>query len=310
MIGSNWRIGAAFAGLALAFWLFFYGWFLGASLDPKEQRYPASRSAVGKPLETNTELSGRPNPSPLLNRSPCDNPKGHDERDLCVQWRAANAAEDSAFWAKWGFWIATIGSVLLLWQIILTRKAVKDTSAATKAMERQNEIADEGQRPWISVEDLVINSVEVEGYTAKITYSFRAKNFGRTPAISVCETVRQIRGDDGKRLNIAAIIEDAFRYSMIRSEAIFPDGEILFPVKVKNLDLDPKTTLTWPHPDRDGWGVTFTFLIGVAYLDLSNKRIHYSLKSVTYIDGMKGRAAIPAILKSYLGTVSLDSEVT
>jgi hypothetical protein len=139
------------ACVGLTFVTFGLGWMLAAS-DTQEERYQPYRYAADQPLEIDPATAGRANPQALQNRAPCEEPKGERESDLCAQWRAANAAEDGAFWTKWGFWIATIGSSLLLWQIILTRKAVEDTGKATVAMERQNEIAAAAQRAWVAID--------------------------------------------------------------------------------------------------------------------------------------------------------------
>ena len=70
----------------------------------------------------------------VVERTPCNNPQSEGESDLCAQWRAAKAAEKSANWTKWGVLASIAGISLLLWQIMLTREAVKDTGDATKAM--------------------------------------------------------------------------------------------------------------------------------------------------------------------------------
>ena len=93
---------------------------------------------------------------------PCYHQKNHDSADLCAQWRAAKAAEDSALWAERGFWITVIGSFLLLCQIVLTRKAVVDTGEATKAMVKQNELTFAAQRPWITLSCRIKKLIKTE----------------------------------------------------------------------------------------------------------------------------------------------------
>ncbi len=123
-------------------------------------------------------------PQTFPNRTPCEDPKSESESDLCAQWKSANAAEDSAFWTKWGFWVAVIGSSLLLWQIALTREAVKDTGDATKAMVRANEIAEAAQRAWIIVEPKIANAAyEKKGLNIRWECDFR--NIGKTVAADV-----------------------------------------------------------------------------------------------------------------------------
>lgn len=151
MPGSNRNVIVALGLIVLVSWSLFLGWYLAQPLNAEKERYQSYRYAADKPLEIDPAGTGQPDTKSLQYRAPCDQPKGQSESDLCAQWRAANAAEDSAFWAQWGFWIAVIGSSLLLWQIILTRKAVEDTSEATDAMREANRIAFDAQRPWVSI---------------------------------------------------------------------------------------------------------------------------------------------------------------
>lgn len=71
------------------------------------------------------------------------------EAELSVQRQMS----DSAFWALlvavlMGL-VTTIGTYLIFRQVELTRKAVEDTSQATKAVLEANEIAMNAQRPWL-----------------------------------------------------------------------------------------------------------------------------------------------------------------
>lgn len=184
MSGSNRGIIVALGLIALVSWSLFAGWIYGASLNPKEYRYQPYRYAADKPFEVDPTGAGEADAQALGNRTPCDQPKGQSESDLCAQWRAANAAEDSAFWTKWGVWIAIVGSSLLLWQIILTRQAVEDTSEATEAMREANEIAErnarKGLRPYIWPEAAWFKVTDEGEPVAQIVF----KNFGQTPALN------------------------------------------------------------------------------------------------------------------------------
>lgn len=160
-------------------------------------------------------------------RTPCQQPEGHDESDLCAQWRAARAAEESAFWTKCGFWIAVIGSGLLLCQIALTRAAVEDTSEATEAMREANRIAKNMAkrqlRAYVTVMPPRINNHPYEG--AMLDFTVTAKNNGVTPAKSLrwaykftvasgegAEGELDLSWDDAERLrSIVGAGEDAQR---------------------------------------------------------------------------------------------------
>lgn len=96
--------------------------------------------------------------------------------------------------ADWAFWmlivstaslgVTSIGTIFLAWQIMLTREAVEDTGKATKAMERQNDIAEDSAirqlRAYVSIGEVSINEPFGEG-AAYI--SVIVKNDGTTPAL-------------------------------------------------------------------------------------------------------------------------------
>jgi hypothetical protein len=175
------------AGLACLFTTFGIGLYLGTLNYPDEQRHQEYRY-TDKDI-ADTQITGRAYlPKAKEYKAPCDKPYGKDESDLCAQWRAAKAAENSAFWTKWGFWIAVIGSSLLLWQIMLTREAVQDTGRATDAMALQNEIAKDAIRPWLRLETpktakLRKNLSGGVEFWPVVAVDIHVTNFGQSPAI-------------------------------------------------------------------------------------------------------------------------------
>lgn len=183
---SDWRVLIALAGLALVVWAFAQGILIGLSYYPTEERYQPYRYTAAKPSEVQPTAAGQTIAQSLQYRTPCRDPQGEGESDLCAQWKAANAAADGAYWAKWGFWIACIGSAFLLWQIILTRKAVEDTSEATDAMREANKIAREGQerqlRAYVNVTKIGVTPF-IPG--AAPTFMLELLNTGATPARDV-----------------------------------------------------------------------------------------------------------------------------
>lgn len=180
MHGSNRGKGiAAVAGIVLLFITFGLGLYVGALNYPEQQRYQPYRYAPDKPSEIEPTLpAGQVGAQPQEYRSPCSNPKGRDESDLCAQWRAANAGEDSAFWAKWGFWIGLGGMIGLFWTLYYTRKAVEDTGLATDAMRQSNAIAENAQRPWIDIQAELVGFSRPTPSTVKFDVSVTFKNTG------------------------------------------------------------------------------------------------------------------------------------
>jgi len=154
-----------------------------SSDNANNYRHQAYRYATDKPQEIDPALARPSGSQPIEYRTPCKSPKGKDESDLCAQWRAADAAEQSALWAKWCFWIALAGIIGLYWQVVLTRRAVEDTSTATEAMKEANRIAQDTAkrqlRAYLYVElkevpKLIVGEIP-EGH-------FWVKNGGLTPA--------------------------------------------------------------------------------------------------------------------------------
>jgi hypothetical protein len=169
-------LGACFVLILTSFGL---GVALTYSRQPQEQRYQSYRYAPEDPVQIEHSATRQTNLKSFEYRTPCDEPKGRDESDLCAQWRAAKAAETSAIWTRWGFWVGVVGSTLLLWQIVLTRQAVEDTNKATRAMERQNELTDAAQRPWLAITVEPLTPFFIDGKIAGVSVDIRIKNTGQ-----------------------------------------------------------------------------------------------------------------------------------
>ncbi|QIG79589.1 hypothetical protein [Stakelama tenebrarum] len=186
MSGSDWGKGiAVVTGVALLFLCFGLGFYVASLNYSNNQRHQQYRYASDKPEEVDPSMMPGGVPAQTFEyRRPCDDPKGHDESDLCAQWRAAKAGEDSAFWAKWGFWASTAGLIGLFWTLYYTRKAVEDTGDATKAMVRQNELSEQAQRAWIDIE-VRVERIVIEGNLFSIYYRVIFTNIGETMATNV-----------------------------------------------------------------------------------------------------------------------------
>ena len=109
---------------------------------------------------------------------------------------------DAAVWmvlaAFLTFAVTSFGTFLIWSQVRLTRQAVTDTSKATRAMERQNEIADDTAkrqlRAYVMAKDHAVVNLQV-GETP--VFMCRLQNFGHTPAYDVrCVASIFASGDD------------------------------------------------------------------------------------------------------------------
>ena len=117
---------------------------------------------------------------PANYKRPCQGTAEDRQSDLCAQWNSAD-------WTKIGSIAAIFGIGALLYQIYLTIQAVEDTGKATRAMERQNEIAwetkDKQLRPYVSFTEP--DERPTKPFTRDGRMVFRVKNFGQTPADDV-----------------------------------------------------------------------------------------------------------------------------
>lgn len=248
------------AGLAATLIAFGLGSYITALIYPQEQRYQAYRYAADKPQEAETAPSGRANSQSFEYRTPCSKPKGRDESDLCAQWRAAQAAENSALWAKWGFWITIAGTFGLYWQIYYTRKAVEDTSEATDAMREANDIARGVQRAWIDirVEPTLARKDIEDGWYFRVDVT--SENIGQTVATHIVTRTQIIctdKWDNNHTLNSAfsAQVEDwRIRGRIAESHVLPPKAIDLNPywtnvpgADLKKFDIIGKTPATKPY---------------------------------------------------------------
>lgn len=129
-------------------------------------------------------------------KTPCQNPQGHDESDLCAQWRAANGAKQAASWALWQLFLSVFGLVGLGYTLWFNKRAIEialeggeDTERALAIADRnataagqQVQIAQETAylelRAYLSVESIPIISVTAGDFGGNLVI----RNAGQTPA--------------------------------------------------------------------------------------------------------------------------------
>ena len=121
---------------------------------PKEQPSQSAQPGNGKPKPLAVTIAENTEQAEASERGEAES-KQHDARDLDAQIRAANAAEEQIFPAWLGALLSFAGTALIVWTLILTRKA--------------NEITRSGQRAWMT------DAVPVK--TAAINSSFAGMNY-------------------------------------------------------------------------------------------------------------------------------------
>lgn len=181
MLNGIWRIIAALVGLTLL-----------AAAAPA-----LGITSAGEPsLPIVQELGERPAPNQL-----CEGGESDRTSDLCAQWKAADAAKESADWARRTFWHDVFGSVVGMLTLIVAsaaayyaREAARHTqagateaqrsaTAAVRSVEVSEDTAKKQLRAYLCVEE----SVFLQEETLKFfSVQIIVKNYGQTPAYAVC----------------------------------------------------------------------------------------------------------------------------
>lgn len=139
-----------------------------------------------------------PVPPARERRRPCTNPVGHDEADLCAQWRAAIAAERGAWAGEWSMRLTIIGSILSGLGLIALVETLRQGRKALERAQQANLIADNasrvGLRAYLAFNMEVIK-VDLDGISPFIELRFSIRNTGQTPAKSFKVSRRLKIGD-------------------------------------------------------------------------------------------------------------------
>ena len=149
-----------------------------------------------------------------------------------IELRDLHAQEAMAFWAVWMFVAAAVTIVVtligtwMLWrQIKLTRNALEETRRATGAMERQTDLVERAQRPWVAV------SVEpkfagcLKGIMAVEAVAY-FHNVGQTAAVAVDTSLELICTNDNYMAVVAERIDAARKVEAPISSAILPNETV------------------------------------------------------------------------------------
>jgi len=151
----------------------------------------------------------------------CATPERQDA-DLCQQWRMAVAAEESAKFARYGFWIVGFGSLLFLAVTSLfAGQAAVWAKRAALAAERTWQSS---ERPWLSA-DIDIHSITISDAEFYVEFQCRIKNIGSSPAADIqLRTFITTNGFETDRLLTS--LEPAIRTWNNFGFALFPNQTI------------------------------------------------------------------------------------
>ncbi len=214
MLSRYW--GALLAAIGLTITAFGSGGYLVAVSSPTIQPSPEHHSKEGdagrEPSAGNpTVLRSLSQAPQVVEKSiltnPCEPTEDDRNSDLCAQWKAADAARDSAWWAMVGTVVAALATIAIFYQIKLTREAVQDTGKATRAMERQNDLAERLQRPWVTAE---IHPIYIGNFGERLAVEVKGEftNVGQSAAVSTVTCVDIIYVNEDFAVQLGNWIKD------------------------------------------------------------------------------------------------------
>lgn len=156
------------------FGLIVIGWGAGlmTASNADQQRYHSYRYAPDDEAAATAALSNKAKPPEY--HQPCHDPHGKEESDLCAQWRAAYAAENSAYWAKWSFWVGALGIAGLIATIIQGRLGL---DRAMDANSIARDIGEAQTRAYVSIENAWLSFEN-----ARFSFRLQVVNSGQSPA--------------------------------------------------------------------------------------------------------------------------------
>jgi hypothetical protein len=119
---------------------------------------------------------------------PCK--QGEDDRksNLCAQWKAADAAKESADWTQRTFLLGIVGAVIGVLTFVAAGAAAFYAKHAATATSTANTILLSEQRPWISLGLSAGMDVIFSGDRIAFGMAISMSNIGKRPAVDVhCE---------------------------------------------------------------------------------------------------------------------------
>lgn len=121
----------------------------------------------------------------LERRQPCANPRGHDEADLCAQWRAAVAAEQGAWAGVWSMRFTVAGAIFSAFGLLALISTLQQGRRALARARKANRIADRasknGLRAYL-VFHIEVIEISLKVPSPYIDVKFSIINTGQTPA--------------------------------------------------------------------------------------------------------------------------------
>lgn len=296
MFTCNWRSTAAAIGVTLAVLL--------TKWEPAEAQERNGASSHGYTRAPNISwiFDGTP-PGEEINHA-CDKYEENRNSDLCAQWKAADAAHESAVWSAKTYAVEIVGAVSSIFTLLaavaaafFAKDAAKWTKAAAKAASRATVIArnslkssDEHLRmqnkcyvnPVRSEVDVEISEDRLSIF---IRIRFEVKNYGVTPAYRVSTSIEK----DGSFVRVQSVGAKTYvKYFLSgpSKTAVFENISRDQPKEIKSeFTFEPKTK---GLKDVEKLSDDLRFVVFAAF-KISSKDIYGAIDSVVYqIDGRFG----------------------
>ncbi len=171
MINWHWMRGISFVGCVICVLL---GPYAIAQEQPQADKAVSHQTNSKIPTTEEVEAAFWAvfKPGPDAYRAICEKPKSREYADLCQQWKAAEAAKESARWAFPQFIVSIVGIFGLLWTIFYTHRTY-NLAATTSQAEL---------RAYISMKPTDLINLGGEDF---LQIKFDARNHGQTPAFAV-----------------------------------------------------------------------------------------------------------------------------
>lgn len=149
---------------------------------PPESQPAAEQAAPVKPAPPSPPPQQPVGPEQA--KSQCDKPQTPEQRDLCQQWRMAEAAEKQAEWTRRQFWVTAAEVAGLLVIIIFTALTAKAANRSAKAAEdvvrETRKTAERELRAYTGFAKIGLDWADTI-----ITTNLQFINHGQTPARNV-----------------------------------------------------------------------------------------------------------------------------
>ena len=182
------RLLGALAGFGALFTALGMGAYYGTLYAPAHKQYHSTSTVQAEdyrgPTISLPDIAAIPGAvERMVANPPPKSGEDHERRDLAAQ-------EATAVWAFWmlclsavSIIITLVGTVLIYQQVKLTRRAVEDSGKATRAVELQNILARDAQRPWITI-SCAAGKLLIKDGRLTVTYTCALTNIGALAAYS------------------------------------------------------------------------------------------------------------------------------